>query len=175
MFKKISGWLKALFTKENAEKVRQTVIDTASASVNEFVNDPANQAAAREAVIAVAKDGLGGNAALDAAVGRLKAAGIAAGRDAARRTRQSGQRTPPKERRVVNGVVNGGSVGGTTHSARFAAPFGRGIRARRISPRQKTQRRFWYNVTYDAQESCTETSRPQAKRRRGRRPGGSPA
>ena len=83
MFKKISGWLKALFTKENAEKVRQTVIDTASASVNEFVNDPANQAAAREAVIAVAKDGLGGNAALDAAVGRLKAAGIAAGRDAA--------------------------------------------------------------------------------------------
>ena len=83
MFKKISGWLKALFTKENAEKVRQTVIDTASASVNEFVNDPANQAAAREAVIAVAKDGLGGNAALDAAVGRLKAAGIAAGREAA--------------------------------------------------------------------------------------------
>ena len=37
----------------------------------------------REAVFAVAKDGLSGNEALDAAVGRLKAAGIAAGRDAA--------------------------------------------------------------------------------------------
>ena len=83
MLKKVIGWLKALFTKENAEKVRQTVIDTASASVNAFVNDPANQAAAREAVIAVANDGLGGNAALDAAVERLKAAGIAAGREAA--------------------------------------------------------------------------------------------
>ena len=38
---------------------------------------------AREAVFAVAKDGLSGNEALDAAVRRLKDAGLAAGRDAA--------------------------------------------------------------------------------------------
>ena len=43
----------------------------------------ASGCAARDAVIAVAKDGLSGNEALDAAVGRLKAAGLAAGRDAA--------------------------------------------------------------------------------------------
>ena len=43
----------------------------------------ASGCAAREAVFAVAKDGLSGNEALDAAVGRLKSAGIAAGRDAA--------------------------------------------------------------------------------------------
>ena len=87
MFKKVIGWFKAVFTKESAKKladeVRQTLVATTSAKVNEFVNDPANQAAARDAVIAVAKDGLDGNDALDAAVGRLKAAGIAAGRDAA--------------------------------------------------------------------------------------------
>ena len=80
---KIVSWFKALFTKENARQFGQTVIATASTTVNEFVNDPANQAAARDAVIAVAKDGLDGNDALDAAVGRLKAAGIAAGREAA--------------------------------------------------------------------------------------------
>ena len=87
MFKKIASWFKALFTKENAKKlakeVKKTMVATTSATVNEFVNDPANQAAARDAVIAVAKDGLDGNAALDAAVGRLKDAGLAAGRDAA--------------------------------------------------------------------------------------------
>ena len=83
MFKKIASWFKALFTKEVAREVKKTVISTTSATVNEFVNDPANQAAARDAEIAVAKDGLDGNAALDAAVGRLKAAGIAAGREAA--------------------------------------------------------------------------------------------
>ena len=87
MFKKVIGWFKALFTKENAKKlaseIRQTMVATTSATVNEFVNDPANQAAARDAVFAVAKDGLDGNDALDAAVGRLKAAGIAAGREAA--------------------------------------------------------------------------------------------
>ena len=87
MFKKVIGWVKALYTKENAKKlakeVKKTMVATTSATVNDFVNDPANQTAARDAVIAVAKDGLNGNAALDAAVGRLKAAGIAAGRDAA--------------------------------------------------------------------------------------------
>ena len=80
---KIVSWFKALFTKENARQFGQTVIATASTMVNAFVNDADNQAAARDAVIAVAKDGLSGNAALDAAVERLKAAGIAAGREAA--------------------------------------------------------------------------------------------
>ena len=83
MFKKLVSWFKSVFTKKVATKVRQTIIVTASEAVNGFVNDPANQVAAREAVFAVAKDGLSGNAALDAAVGRLKDAGLAAGRDAA--------------------------------------------------------------------------------------------
>ena len=43
----------------------------------------ASGCAAREVVFAVAKDGLSGNEALDAAVGRLKDAGLAVGRDAA--------------------------------------------------------------------------------------------
>ena len=83
MFKKIVGWFKSIFAKKVATEVRQTVVATASETVNKFVNDADNQAAAREAVFAVAKDGLSGNEALDAAVGRLKAAGLAAGRDAA--------------------------------------------------------------------------------------------
>ena len=82
MFKKLASWLKSIFTKKIATEIRQTVVATASETVNKFVNDADNQAAARDAVIAVAKDGLSGNEALDAAVGRLKAAGLAAGRDA---------------------------------------------------------------------------------------------
>ena len=87
MLKKVVGWFKSLFTKERVEKVahevHQTVVATASTTVNSFINDPNNQAAAREVVTAVAKDGLSGNEALDAAVNRLKDAGIAAGREAA--------------------------------------------------------------------------------------------
>ena len=87
MFKKVIEWIKSVFTKDNMKRfiheAELSVVATASTTVNGFVNDPANQAAAREAVFAVAKDGLSGNEALDAAVGRLKAAGIAAGRDAA--------------------------------------------------------------------------------------------
>ena len=83
MLKKIVGWFKSILAKKIATEVRQTVVATASETVNKFVNDADNQAAARDAVIAVAKDGLSGNEALDAAVGRLKAAGLAAGRDAA--------------------------------------------------------------------------------------------
>ena len=87
MFGKIVSWIKSVFTKDNAKRfvheVELSVVATASTTVNGFVNDPANQVAAREAVFAVAKDGLSGNEALDAAVARLKAAGIAAGRDAA--------------------------------------------------------------------------------------------
>ena len=87
MFKKIVSWIRAAFTKDNVKwfvhEAELSVVATASTTVNGFINDPANQAAAREAVFAVAKDGLSGNEALDAAVGRLKAAGLAAGRDAA--------------------------------------------------------------------------------------------
>ena len=87
MFKKVIDWIKSVFTKDNVKRfiheAELSVVATASTTVNGFINDPANQAAAREAVFAVAKDGLSGNEALDAAVGRLKAAGIAAGRDAA--------------------------------------------------------------------------------------------
>ena len=83
MLKKLADWFKSIFAKNVATEIRQTVVATASETVNKFVNDADNQAAARDAVIAVAKDGLSGNEALDAAVGRLKAAGLAAGRDAA--------------------------------------------------------------------------------------------
>ena len=87
MFSKIVSWIKSVFTKDNAKRfvheIELSVVATASTTVNGFVNDPANQAAAREAVFAVAKDGLSGNEALDAAVVRLKSAGLAAGRDAA--------------------------------------------------------------------------------------------
>ena len=87
MFKKVIDWIKSVFTKDNVKRfvheMELSVVTTASTTVNGFVNDPANQAAAREAVFAVAKDGLSGNEALDAAVGRLKNAGLAAGRDAA--------------------------------------------------------------------------------------------
>ena len=87
MFKKVIDWIKSVFTKDNVKRfiheAELSVVATASTTVNGFINNPANQAAAREAVFAVAKDGLSGNEALDAAVGRLKSAGIAAGRDAA--------------------------------------------------------------------------------------------
>ena len=87
MFKKVIEWIKSVFTKDNVKRfiheAELSVVATASTTVNGFVNDPANQASAREAVFAVAKDGLSGNEALDAAVGRLKDAGLAAGRDAA--------------------------------------------------------------------------------------------
>ena len=87
MFKKIAKWLKSVFTKDNVKRfiheAELSVVATASTTVNGFVNNPANQALAREAVFAVAKDGLSGNEALDAAVGRLKDAGLAAGRDTA--------------------------------------------------------------------------------------------
>ena len=87
MFKKVIEWCKSVFTKDNVKRfvheMELSVVATAATTVNGFVNDPANQAAAREAVFAVAKDGLSGNEALDAAVGRLKDAGLAAGRDAA--------------------------------------------------------------------------------------------
>ena len=87
VIKDILRWIKSVFTKDNAKRfvheVELSVVATTSETVNKFVNDADNQAAAREAVFAVAKDGLSGNEALDAAVGRLKAAGLAAGRDAA--------------------------------------------------------------------------------------------
>ena len=87
MLKKVIDWIMSVFTKDNVKRfiheAELSVVATASTTGNGFVNEPANQAAAREAVFAVAKDGLSGNEALDAAVGRLKDAGLAAGRDAA--------------------------------------------------------------------------------------------
>ena len=87
MFSKIACWIKSVLTKDNVKRfiheAELSVVATASTTVNGFINNPANQVAAREAVFAVAKDGLSGNEALDAAVGRLKDAGLAAGRDAA--------------------------------------------------------------------------------------------
>ena len=87
MFKKVIDWIKSVFTKDNVKQfvheMELSVVATASTTVNGFINNPANQAAAREAVFAVAKDGLSGNEALDAAVGRLQDAGLAVGRDAA--------------------------------------------------------------------------------------------
>ena len=87
MFKKVIEWIRSVFTKDNVKRfiheAELSVVATASTTVNGVVNDPANQTAAREAVFAVAKDGLSGNEALDAAVERLKDTGLAAGRDAA--------------------------------------------------------------------------------------------
>lgn len=87
MWNKIKNWFKSVFSKENGkaavEEARQAVVTTASETVNSFVNDPANQAAAFEAVKAVATKGLGNNKALDAAVALLKERGIAAGLAAA--------------------------------------------------------------------------------------------
>lgn len=87
MLKKIVGWFKSLFTKENAKKlaeeVHQSVVATASVALNEFVNDPENQALAREAVVLVAQSGVTGNQALNDAVNYLKQKGLAKGREAA--------------------------------------------------------------------------------------------
>ena len=87
MLKKIIGWFKSLFTKENAkriaEEVHQTVVATASVALNEFVNDPENQALAKEAVLTVAQSGVTGNQALNDAVNYLKQKGLAKGREAA--------------------------------------------------------------------------------------------
>ena len=87
MWQKIKNWFKSLFTKENAKKlaeeVKQTVVATASSALNEFVNDPGNQALAKEAVLTVAKSGVTGNQALNDAVNILKQRGLAKGREAA--------------------------------------------------------------------------------------------
>ena len=87
MIRKVISWFKSLFTKENAkriaEEVHQTVVATASVALNEFVNDPENQALAKEAVLTVAKSGVTGNQALNDAVNYLKQKGLAKGREAA--------------------------------------------------------------------------------------------
>ena len=87
MLKKLVSWFKSVFTKEKVEKVAEevhrTVIATASTTLNGFVNDPENQALAKDAVLAVAKSGVTGNQALNDAVNLLKQKGLAAGREAA--------------------------------------------------------------------------------------------
>ena len=87
MIRKIVSWFKSLFSgnkvKEIAVEFGQTVLVTASDAVNGFVNDPDNQAAAKEAIVAVAKTGVTNNQALNDAVNYLKDKGIAKGREAA--------------------------------------------------------------------------------------------
>ena len=50
MFSKIVSWIKSVFTKDNVKRfiheAELSVVATASTTVNGFVNDPANQAAA---------------------------------------------------------------------------------------------------------------------------------
>ena len=74
---------RTVYVREQDKATALRPVATASTAANAFVNDPANQLAARDAVMAVARDGLSGNEALDAAVKRLRDAGLAAGRDAA--------------------------------------------------------------------------------------------
>ena len=87
MLKAIVSWFKSLFSKGKAKEIAvtvgQTILVTASDSVNEFVNDKDNQALAKEAVMAVAKSGVTGNQALNDAVNLLKEKGLAKGREAA--------------------------------------------------------------------------------------------
>ena len=50
VIKDILGWFKSVFTKDNVKRfiheAELSVVATASTTVNGFVNDPANQAAA---------------------------------------------------------------------------------------------------------------------------------
>jgi len=87
MWKTVKQWFSRVFTRENAKKVgteaKNAVVETASDTLNQFVNDPANQAAAKEAISAIAQSGLENNKALNGAVAILRDRGIAAGKSAA--------------------------------------------------------------------------------------------
>ena len=87
MLKKIISWFKLLFSsgkvREIAVTFGQTVVVTASNTLNEFVNDTVNQALAKEAIQTVAGTGVTGNQALNDAVNLLKEKGLAKGREAA--------------------------------------------------------------------------------------------
>ena len=87
MIRTMVNWLKSLFSKGKVKEIAvtfgQTVVVTASNTLNEFVNDTENQALAKEAVQTVAKSGVTGNQALNDAVNLLKQKGLAKGREAA--------------------------------------------------------------------------------------------
>jgi len=87
MWQTVKNWFKSLFTSGNAKKlaqeVRQTVIATASETLNEFVNNPDNQEMAKCAIYSVAQNGVTGNQALNDAVNFLKQQGLAQGKTAA--------------------------------------------------------------------------------------------
>ena len=87
MWAKIKSWLLSLFTKKTVERVanaaKDAIIDTASETLNEFVNNPSNREAAKSAIISVMKSGVTGNQALNDAVNILKANGLASGKQAA--------------------------------------------------------------------------------------------
>ena len=87
MWAKIKSWLLSLFSKKTVERVanaaKDAIIDTASETLNEFVNNPSNREAAKSAIISVMKSGVTGNQALNDAVNILKANGLASGKQAA--------------------------------------------------------------------------------------------
>ena len=87
MWAKIKSWLLSLFSKKTVERVanaaKDAIIDTASETLNEFVNNPKNRKAAENAIISVMKSGVTGNQALNDAVNILKANGLASGKQAA--------------------------------------------------------------------------------------------
>ena len=87
MWAKIKSWFLSLFSKKTVEKVanaaKDAIIDTASVTLNEFVNNPKNREAAKRAIISVMKSGVTGNQALNDAVNILKANGLASGKQAA--------------------------------------------------------------------------------------------
>lgn len=78
MWTKIKEWLGAA-----AKKLWTIVAPAVKSAALEFVNNADVQAAAKAAVKAVAANGLGGNAAFDAAVEQLKSSAAVAGKSVA--------------------------------------------------------------------------------------------
>ena len=87
MWQKIKNWFLGLFSRKTLENVakaaKDVILDTASETLNEFVNNPKNREAAENAIISVMKSGVTGNQALNDAVNILKANGLASGKQAA--------------------------------------------------------------------------------------------
>lgn len=86
MWQKIKNWWNGLFSKEKVDEAKVTVkaamIETASETLDKFINNPENQKAAVNAISAVAKTGVKNNQALNDAVNILKSNGLAAGHQA---------------------------------------------------------------------------------------------
>lgn len=87
MWQKIKEWWNGIFSKERAQEAKVTVqaaiVQTASETLDQFINNPENQKAAVNAISMVAKTGVKNNQALNDAVNILKANGLAAGQAAA--------------------------------------------------------------------------------------------